>query len=48
MRDDGAYKTGRPLAEQHKGQHLDPHDHSVGPLLVVITQFQSLLWGEPA
>lgn len=41
-------RRAAPLAEQHKGQHLDPQDHCVGPLLMVITQFQSLLWGEPA
>ncbi|KAI4534131.1 hypothetical protein MG293_014991 [Ovis ammon polii] len=45
MGDDGAYSMGRPPAEQHKGQHLDPHDCCIGPPLMVITLFQSLMWG---
>lgn len=48
MGDNGACSMGRPPAEQHKGQHLDPHDCRVGPPLMVITLFQSLMWGEPA
>ena len=48
MGEDGACSTGRPPAEQHKGQHLDPHNCRISPLLMVITQFQSLMSGDPA